>query len=137
MPCKVSTEEGQSEYEFFQQELNHPHTDYCCGPLIPLGFVNPALSHFFHALMALGADYDYLDNFELALIDSKIVLVTMCSRHWFKHSGAIGTLAEKQNNGDWMEISYYIFKLVCLTNNWDYKEMTNYIQTLNSLREKQ
>lgn len=136
MPCRETTEEKQSEFEFFQQLTTFPDPKICCGPKVLLGFAGPALNRLHEVVAALGLDSNYLDTYEATLLESGVLLITMCSRHWMKHSEAITTAAIYAENDSWVGLAYYIYTFMCTINQWDYKEITNYTKTANFLKEK-
>lgn len=129
MPCIYTAEEGQSEFDFFIQLKANPALTSCCGPIVVLGFTGNALDSLQEAILTMDLPEDYLDTFNATLLDSEVLLVSMCSRHWMKHSEAIATLGVNYKVEPWVEIAYYIYTYLCITNKWDYKEVANYTRT--------
>lgn len=136
MPCQATVVDSQAEYEFFVQTLANPALNSCCGPLVALSFQDPARSQLLSALAEFDLDASYLDIFDLILLESGELMITMCTKHWIKHSQAIATVAFSHNHEQWAELAYYIYRLLCKANGWDYKEISNYIRN-NSTQEKE
>jgi hypothetical protein len=134
MPCQPGVAK-QSEYEYFTEILSKPDMLKCAGPLTPIGFVDPALSQLHEVLIKLELGVEFLDNFQTVLLESNIFVVNMCAKHWFKHSQAIATAADSFQRPEWIELATLIFKMTCVANNWDYKEIYNY--TITSIRSRQ
>lgn len=136
MTCQKTIDEQQTELNFFHQLTANPDPAVCCGPIVTLGFLGPVLDGLRDIISALDLPPDYLDTFDSSLLDSGVLLVMMCSRHWMKHSEAIATVGIHHDNDFWLEIAYYIYTFMCQVNNWDYKEITNYTKTANFLKQK-
>ena len=124
----------QTEFEFFQDLKEHPEVIMCAGPVTQIGFTGPTLTEFNRALHRLGVSEDYLDLYEHEVLDSGHMSIYMCAKHWFHHAQGVGTIAAEVNNSDWEQIGYHLFRVTCMTNGWDYKEVLNFIQTASSLR---
>lgn len=137
MPCHETVEDLQTEYEFFSQISEHPSLGDCCGPLTCVGLAHPALGQFLAALELLAVPSDYLDSFQTQVLDSGMLVITMCARHWFKHSQAIVTIGETYEHPELSQLSYYLYRVVCKVNKWDYKEITNYLKTIETLQQRE
>jgi hypothetical protein len=127
----------QDEYEFFTQATERPGLTYCCGPLTPLGFVDPARSQFFTILAHLKVPANYLDNFDTQVLDSGVLIITMCAKHWINHSQAITKVALSESVAEWHELAYTVYRQVCTLHNWDFKEISNYFSTIEILNQKE
>lgn len=135
MSCQ-ETIERQNEFEFFQQLLEHMSAPECCGPVNRIGFTQSSLIALAVGIRQLGLDEDeFLAQFEPVKIDSGTESFAMCSKHWIVFSKYIGTEAVKIKNEALGQLAYYIFRVVCLNNDWDYKEVLNYIKTANDIKE--
>lgn len=133
MSCISKIGDRQSEFEFFQQVIHNPAVTTCCGPVVKLGFDSRAMSMFSSAMDSLGLSEDYLDLFAHEVLDSVHLAMSMCAKHWIRHAQAISTIATHQNNTEWQEFAYYIFRLTCKVNDWDYKEILNFAKTAEAL----
>jgi hypothetical protein len=136
MSCISKLDGGQSEFEFFQQITQNPAVTTCCGPVIKLGFDGPAMTTFSNAMNALGLSEDYLDLFDHEVLDSVHLALSMCAKHWIRHAQAISTIATHTENTQWQEFAYYVFRLTCQVNNWDYKEILNFAKTAEALADE-
>lgn len=136
MSCNITTEEKQTEYEFFCQLLNNPALNSCCGPLVPVSFTPINLKIFCQGLQHLAVQDNYLDSFQTLMLDSGIFLIVMCSKHWIVHSTALAQIGYAESVPEWGEVSHYLFRLVCELNKWDYKEIMNYLKTVETAKHK-
>ncbi len=132
MACQGEGLEKQTEFEFFQQLQRNPDVLICAGPLTQIGFVTPALTEMTQALVRIGCSQDYLDLYEQEVLDSGHMSLKMCAKHWVHHAKGIGTIAVELNNDTWEQLAYFIFRVTCLTNDWDYKEVLNFVKTIES-----
>jgi hypothetical protein len=137
MPCIETVESGQKEYEFFVQMAKQSEIELCSGPVTTLGFTGPALKCFLTTLDELGMGEGYLDAFNVEVVDSELVSVQMCPKHWILHSRAIGALALSRDDDDFGQLAYYMFRLTCMANQWDHKEIANYLKTVIDLEKKE
>jgi len=137
MSCHLTVLDTQDEYEFFTQFTERPGLVSCCGPLTPLGFLDPARTQFFNVLEHLNVPINYLDNFDTQVLDSGVLIITMCAKHWINHSQAISMKAEAENIDHWHELAETIYKQVCIAHDWDFKEISNYITTIKTLNQKE
>lgn len=134
MSCEQKSEGNQTEFEFFQQMQANRFVTSCCGPVVEIGFNSDNLSWFSNALEELGLSPDYLDFYDPSVLDSSHMSLTMCSKHWIEHCTAVSGIADKVKNTNWMHLAYYTFRVVCLSNNWDYKEVLNYSKNITSAK---
>jgi hypothetical protein len=137
MPCTKTVEADQKEYDFFLQLVESSDIGICVGPITTLGFTGPALQCLMTTLDELGMEEGYLDAFNVEVVDSELVAVEMCPKHWILHSRAIGALALSRENDDFGQLAYYMFRLTCMGNSWDHKEITNYLKTVIDLEKKE
>jgi hypothetical protein len=135
MSCAQTVESRQTEFEFFQQMLENKPVTRCCGPLVEIGFTRSSLLLFNEALTEIGLKNDYLDFYDPHVLDSSHMSFTMCSRHWAEHCTSTYAIGEKLDNRLWKDLSFYIFRVFCLTNEWDYKEIVNYFKNIISAKE--
>jgi len=135
MSCQETTEGRQTEYEFFQQLLANKKIIDCAGPLTRIGFTSPALAALQVALLKIGLTQEYLDNYLPQVLDSAHMSLEMCPKHWIQHAQGLGTLGAQHDNDTWEQLAYYIFRVVCLSNSWDYKEILNYTKSVKSIKE--
>lgn len=135
MGCQISVEAGQTEFEFFQQIREYPDVLICCGPLTQMGFTNYSAKSFAKALVEIGCSPDYLDLFDHEVLDSGHLSYIMCAKHWITHSQGVAKISHSTGNDDWEQLAYYIFRVTCMTNEWDYKELVNYVSTSDKLRK--
>jgi len=133
MVCSKTVEQ-QSEFDFFQQIASKANTTECGGPITPMAFTRPSLDAFVEALDNLNLREDHLDFFAHQVIDSEHLGIEMCARHWLQHSTSIGTMAISIDNKAWSKLAYHLFRTLCNSNGWDYKEIINYASTVNTLR---
>ncbi len=132
MTCLSTTIGNQTEFEFFQQLRSNHDTPSCCGPLTTIGFTKPSMAVVHRSMERIGLPDGYLDNYSPELLDSSHMSLTMCPKHWILHARGIGKLAENTDDDVLHQLAYYIFRLVCLTNNWDYKEILNYASSVGT-----
>jgi len=137
MPCTETVARGQKEYDFFAQMTMDTNRLACCGPITTLAFGGPALEHLLLALQQIGMDEGYLDAFNAEVVDSEFVSAQMCAKHWIMHSRTIGALALHTEEQTQAEIAYYIYMLVCVANDWDNKEISNYLKTVVAMEKKE
>lgn len=133
MVCQSTVSEDQSEFEFFQQLFSNKDNTNCCGPRVRMGFGGHSLSLLTSSLLAAGYGIDYLDNCDPLVLDSSHLSFIHCSRHWIGVVRDIGSIAVKSENDLWMQLSFYVFRVLCLTNSWDHKELMNYLKTLGMI----
>ena len=132
MTCQSTTTGRQTEFEFFQQLRQNHETVLCCGPLTEIGFTKPSMAVIHKSMADIGLPEGYLDNYSPELLDSSHMSLTMCPKHWILHARGIGKLAEQTDDDVLHQLAYYIFRLVCLTNDWDYKEILNYASSVGT-----
>jgi hypothetical protein len=137
MICQNAAEVGQNEVAYFQQLMaNLKDSQVCCGPLTYIGLSQSAYSYFKAALVATGVDIFYLDSFIYDVIDSeRHVILGMCPRHWFTHISVVGKHGIDMNNRIEQEISMFLFTFMCQNNNWDHKEVTNFLRMYSQARK--
>lgn len=135
MSCQASTKGAQTEFEFFQQLTDYPDAIICCGPLTQIGFTGHSVTAFAKALERIGCSPDYLDLFDHEVLDSGHLSYIMCAKHWIKHSQGVAKISHTANNSEWEQLAYYIFRVTCMVNEWDYKEIVNYVSTADKRRE--
>ncbi len=121
----------QTEFEFFQQLSKNIDDTTCAGPKTCIGFTLPSLELmkvlFFHTT----SDPDFIDTLNPTMLDSSCVVLSMCAKHWIIKALEFNLVGEKLEDTDLVtEVSFFIYKLTCLSNNWDYKEVTNYTKNL-------
>jgi hypothetical protein len=131
----TSSVNAQSEFEFFRQLTENPDIMDCCGPIVRIGFTEDSIHVISLALAALDLSIDYLDMFDFQMLDST-KSYAMCSKHWIEHAKKFGSIAVHVNDGLLAQLAYYIFRVVCLSNNWDYKEVLNYTKTASNIKEQ-
>jgi hypothetical protein len=131
MCCLITCESEQSEFEFFQQ-LNNLQSN-CAGPLTIIAFTQASLAAITSALLKSGQGLGYLDSYQHEVLDSSHSSFIMCAKHWIETTQKIGKVGVEFNNEIWLQLSFYIFRVLCLTNDWDYKEIVNYLKTLHIL----
>lgn len=134
MTCQSTILDRQTEFDFFQQLIENHETINCCGPLTPLGFTRTSMAVIHKSMAKIGLPVGYLDNYSPEVLDSSHMSLTMCPKHWILHARGIGKLAEQTEDDVLHQLAYYIFRLVCLTNEWDYKEILNYASSVGSSR---
>lgn len=134
MSCLDVAEKGQSEFDFFQQLTYSKEVYQCAGPITRIGFTAPALKEVQKLIDDIGLDSNYLDRYDPEVLDSAHLSLAMCPKHWMQHSLAMATKAEQENNDLWEQLAYYVFRVVCLSNEWDYKEVLNYTKTASTLK---
>lgn len=134
MSCTTNTP-NQTEFEFFQELTAHPQLEICCGPVTMLGFTPDVFLLFQQIMCEVGMQDTYLDRYDRRVVDFGLEALTMCAKHWVEHSKVIGTKAFEVTNEYYAELAYSTFRLVCINNEWDYREVLNYTKTANSLRE--
>jgi hypothetical protein len=129
MSCKISTEGRQTEFEFYQQMMNTPDGTHCCGPKLAIGLTRDSMKSFLDFLVQhkLTIGTEYLDKFDPVVIDSQHLSLTMCARHWFQHADLLGNAGEVYDTDAWDHLSFFIFRVTCIMNSWDTKEITNYL----------
>lgn len=135
MGCHNSGQPGQTEFDFFQELQKSPEILICAGPLTQIGMTGIALTEMKRALVRVGCSDDYLDLYDHEVLDSGHMSLTMCAKHWIHHAKGIGTIAAEVNNDTWEQLAYYIFRVTCLSNEWDYKEILNYVKTVEAFRQ--
>lgn len=134
MSCQTSAEGVQTEFEFFQQLTDHPDVLICCGPLTQIGFTGYSVTTFAKALVQIGCSSDYLDLFDHEVLDSGHLSYIMCAKHWIRHSQGVAKISHAAGNPEWEQLAYYIFRVTCMANEWDYKEIVNYVSTADKQR---
>lgn len=127
MSCTQTVGSDQSEFDFFLQLKDRRDMHLCCGPIIPVGFGPSVMRIFRTALIVMGSSADYLDRYDPVMLDSSDICLTMCSRHWIQHVDALKIGGKETENAEWDDLAFYIFKVVCLVNAWDGKELSNYL----------
>jgi hypothetical protein len=132
--CQDTTQGRQTEFDYFQQLLSSSNNK-CCGPLTRIGFTAPTLSAANKALAQLNIGSDYLDNYSPEVLDSAHMSLEMCPKHWIEHARILGNLALKHEDELWSQLAYYVFRVVCLSNSWDYKEILNYTKSVINSKE--
>lgn len=132
MSCEVTCAETQTEFEFFQQMINSD-SQACCGPITLIGFTSSSLTSVIQGLIRQGVPLDYLDNYRSQVLDSSHIGFAMCSKHWVSITSKLGVAGAESNNDIWLQLSFYMFRVLCLTNGWDHKEIINYLKTFRSL----
>lgn len=135
MSCQGSGKPDATEFDFFQQMLKYPDILICCGPLTQIGFTGPSLLEFRNALMAAGCSEDYLDLYEHEVLDSGYMSVKMCAKHWIEHARSAGAAGIAHSNPAWETIASHIFKVTSLTNDWDFKEILNFVKTVYAVNK--
>ena len=129
MPCRSKVTK-QTEFDFFQQLKGVSALNQCCGPITTLGFTPNTMIVFARALEQLKVPDNYLDVFEHTVVDSTHILINMCARHWIRHAVTLGELGQSDKNEDLVDLAEMIYQYTCVTNEWDYKEILNYMSTL-------
>lgn len=127
MSCDVTVRDKQTEFEFLQQ-LNRTCFQYsCCGPITDIIFTRHMMFSIKDFLDMANRDLSYLDNFSPMPIDSNTVQLSMCARHWLQHSDLLHKTGHIVDRQDFNDISFFMYKSVCLSNAWDEKELSNYL----------
>jgi hypothetical protein len=134
MTCQSTVEGRQSEFDFFRQMIETPEMFECCGPLTTIGFTRPSMSTFHSAIAKMGLVEGHLDSYDPKMLDSSHMSLTMCPKHWILHARGVGKLAEDEDSEILAHLAYYLFRVTCLTNEWDYKEILNYAKTAGSIK---
>jgi hypothetical protein len=127
MSCDVTVRQNQTEFEFLQQLRNNSQQLYCCGPITDIIFTRHMVYSIKDFLNMANRELSYLDNFAPVPIDSEAVQLSMCARHWLQHADLLHKTAHITNRQDFNDISFFLFKSVCLSNSWDEKELSNYL----------
>lgn len=135
MSCST-TDKEQSEFEYFQQSLKAKQPEQCVGILTQLTFTPEAYSSFNLACKTIPMDGDYLDRYDPIMLDSSHIQLTMCSKHWILHAKTFAAMGERFNSAPWKLLALHMFKAVCFLNNWDHKELFNFIKTADELIKK-
>lgn len=136
MPCQPPEKEIQSEFEFFES-LSKSTDLACCGPVTPIAFIDPAKQQFLNLISHLDVDEDYLDSFSSILLESGMLVIFMCARHWLKHSQIIATVAHAHDSEELKQLAYLVYRFTCTSNNWDYKEISNYTSVSISSKQEE
>lgn len=127
MSCIDTVEGKQTEFDFYRQLMASNEATQCCGHKVSISFSRPVMTSFLQFIISSGKHPDYLDRFEPVMIGSSHMSLTMCARHWLQHSDLLHTASHVADRDDWNDLSYYIFKVTCSLNDWDAKELSNYI----------
>lgn len=134
MTCQTTiSNKHQSEFEYFQQMASRPDSSQCCGPLTMLAFSSESLIMLHEGLTAAGVSSVDIDNFTSSMLDSSHLGYLLCAKHWMELVKKLGKVSLGNTNDNWIQLSFYIFRVLCLTNDWDYKEIMNYTKTLNTI----
>ena len=127
MSCVTSIEGNQTEFEFYQQLMRSADSDACCGPKLDIRFSNQGINSLSQLLTVAQLSPRHLDSLKPVMLDSKGLRLTQCSRHWLQLEDLLHKASHWRGREDWNQLSHYIFKLVCLMNGWDEKEIINYV----------
>ncbi len=127
MSCVSTVGTKQTEFEFYQQLMNIQDSSQCCGPKYHLVLSKLNVSQLAELLEVVGVSVDYLDTFDPEVLDSQYLSLTMCARHWLQIQDLLHEGSHQTGNDSWNDLSFYIFKMTCLLNGWDSKEMQNYL----------
>ncbi len=122
---------SQTEFEFFQQLSRDIDNNTCAGPKTCIGFTLPSLDLIKVLFFQTTSDPDFIDTLNPTMLDSSCVVLSMCAKHWIIKALEFSIISEKFEGTELItELSFFIFKLTCLSNDWDYKEVTNYTKNL-------
>ncbi len=122
---------SQTEFEFFQQLSRDVGTITCSGPKTCIGFTLPSLELMKILFLQTTSDPDFIDTLNPTMLDSSCVVLSMCAKHWIIKALEFSAIGDTFEDPDLInEISFFIFKITCLSNDWDYKEVTNYTKNL-------
>jgi hypothetical protein len=133
--CHSAADEGQSEFAFFQQLVTSTDVNDCCGQLNTLAFTGHALNTLSQALLSGGIEMD-LDSIDHQVLDSGYLGISMCSKHWLMHIHLAGKQGINSKNEYWVQLTTYLYRLICVSNKWDHKDLTNYLKSYSDLRKK-
>lgn len=128
MSCMRTVEGRQTEFDFFQQLVSTPSGDICCGPLTHVVFDEMSMRNLLVLLGSINLGDDYLDRFDLKVLDSHNLRLTMCARHWLQHVDIVHQASHTYHRHDWEDIAFYVYKSTMLLNGWDEKELSNYLR---------
>lgn len=128
MSCDTTVEGRQTEFDFYQQLMNTPNGSDCCGPKTAIGFTRPTMQILVNFVLSAGRPPEYLDTYDPQVLGSTQLSLTMCARHWFQHSDLLHKASHLANRSDWNELSFYLFEVTCFLNDWDVKEISNYLR---------
>jgi hypothetical protein len=136
MSCIGHDGENQSEFDFLQELIRTRHTDACCGPMVEIGFTKPYLTKLQVSLTSEGYPTGYLDKFNPQVLDSSQLSLEVCSRHWIDLIKIVGKIATQNNDKMLLQMPFFIFRILCLTNRWDHKELLNYLKTFDRILDQ-
>ena len=128
MSCLRTVEGRQTEFEFFRQMIEKPDGDACCGPITHVVFDKISTQSLFILFGSMNQDENYLDKFDFKVLDSNNIRLTMCARHWLQHVDILHKASHAYHRHDWNDIAFYVYKVTCLLNAWDEKELSNYLR---------
>lgn len=133
MTCVPPKNSNQSEFEFFQNLVASNNPSDCVGPVTEIVISQTYLIKAMSTLVQQGIDITYLDKNPSTVLDSSHAGLIHCSRHWIKFIKDIGKIAAEQNDKILFQLSFYMLRVLCLSNLWDYKELLNYLKTYSMI----
>jgi hypothetical protein len=133
MSCQHTVKGKQTEFEFYQHMQLFPDVGDCSGPVTIMGFTRYSYKAFRLALDRIGLSENYLEHYDPQPFDLDTLSLSMCVKHWIFHARGISTIGDHDNNEEWQQLAYYMFRYCCLSNEWDYKEIVNYAHSAGSV----
>jgi hypothetical protein len=115
------------EFEFYQSLSNNPDKLSCAGPKTPIGFTQDSLEFLIEVLDRL---HDNVDTFEPQMLDSSCTVLQMCAKHWILKTEELVKHAYPEDADLVFQLKLFIFNIVCLANEWDFKEILNYTKNI-------
>lgn len=133
MSCVLPENSNQSEFDFFQNLVTHKDISGCVGPAVEITMSQVYLIKAMTSLVHNGIDITYLDKNPSAVLDSSHAGLIHCSKHWIRFIKDVGKIATEKNDKLLLQLSFYMLRVLCLSNSWDHKELLNYLKSYSMI----
>lgn len=127
--------QGQACYDFYLELLKRGKQNYCCGPLAYLELNTEVVERLMYALTLVDMQAKLADAY-IGMSGQDSGRFGACMGHWLDISALTSEVGTQAHRHDLEFIGEKIFRELCRTIGWDYKELDNFLQNF-SIRDKE
>lgn len=120
--------QGQTALDFYLSLSSREDPTQCRGPLVYLSLGKGVGSRMMEALEIVEKE-DIVENAYICRLENGLGKFASCSAHWLDISAISYVVGASLGRADFKQIAEAIKQMVCSGNDWDYRELDNYLRT--------
>lgn len=122
--------EGISAFEFYLALRHRQDKSMCCGPLVYLKLNTVAVETLCAALRTVDKEDLLADQF-VSLMSDGDGMFGACAGHWLAIIAITSELGSRLCRHDLELTADVMFKTVCEKSDWDFREMSNFLNNFS------